>query len=904
MPPYTAVASIPRHLALGQNGSSDPSSPQQCESPFDTQMDHLKYAQFSASETLKVGMERAFDPISKYRLNVKTHVFKKEQQEYVPTRSDERLRIETIVYAEISIVDQEKGSMVRQYDYLRLPRNLFLALPEKIMYPQDMASKRILSVSAAVMCPSNDWKVEEEACVRCSRRMSAKLEENECRIMHILPELYRTEDGDALVNFRSGVANIQFKINCYCGHKKEKEGFVVRFEALSDSSIASHATTPLMFYHQNKNRMAARALAAAARTQRKAEKLRQQQEYARARSVIKSVSEKSKREPRSRGRPPKNIPAGQSHQAHQLQPHQQHHQLPSPSSSLMSSPGGYSVSPILHDSINHTDGSFPATSLSLSGPMMPLFAEQSHECVANVPQQLLVQQQPIATISHMTPNSGPTRGGTLVTIHGSDFTVGEMMYVCFGEIFVPVIPQHSQMLECFTPAWMRAETVPVFALRSDAPTSLLSQSTFTYVDDNEKELIKLALQRVMTIAAHMEGSLDTVRERANELAAWSDILGTVSSLDGSLDLPTSVSSTFPSTSFNSTQGSPFTNLETMILESLKLTDSSMSRHTDGLSTCTSTGHTMLHLAVILHLEQLVKDLLSRGIDACAKDKNGLTAIDLARLFKNQSMMDILSATKHKQDDEDENNKIHHHNGLDSFDLPRFRHLKLLTITKNRGSGDPHMSLEWTGFDQTKHHTTSSANNAHATPLESREYLVQQRQQQQQQQRSDGAMALASTISDIAQSASTARHIEAGAIASKTIGQNHDQSLHERQQDIYGADKTASPGLAAHGGEAGCNVVVARRGSNDNSRLLDGSTQQAVVQSSRYDVESEPALYLGGQPVVLYHHCPTSSTALSNSRQERENNESFNHIESHAGPSNASKSDDSGLDGEGDDSASV
>src|SRR5690606_15049851 len=78
-----------------------------------------------------------------------------------------------------------------------------------------------------------------------------------------LPELYRTESGDALISFRNGIANIQFKVNCYCGHKKEKEGFVVRFDSVSDRSIASHVTLPLMFYHQNKSRAAAKALAMA-----------------------------------------------------------------------------------------------------------------------------------------------------------------------------------------------------------------------------------------------------------------------------------------------------------------------------------------------------------------------------------------------------------------------------------------------------------------------------------------------------------------------------------------------------------------------------------------------------------------------------------------------------------------
>lgn len=115
-------------------------------------------------------------------MNVKTHVFKKELQEYVPTQLDDRLRIETIIYVELSIVDQVDGSLVRNYDYVRLPKELFFAQPDKEMTAEEMASKRILNVEASLQCPSNNWQVETEACVRCARRMSAKLEQNESRV--------------------------------------------------------------------------------------------------------------------------------------------------------------------------------------------------------------------------------------------------------------------------------------------------------------------------------------------------------------------------------------------------------------------------------------------------------------------------------------------------------------------------------------------------------------------------------------------------------------------------------------------------------------------------------------------------------------------------------------------------
>ncbi|CAO3568030.1 unnamed protein product [Mortierella alpina] len=466
------------------------------------------------------------------------------------------------------------------------------------MSPEEMATKRIVDIAAVLQCPSNNWQEEKEACLRCARRMSTKMDQTESRIMHMLPELHRTENGDALISFRSGVANIQFKINCYCGHKKEKEGFVIRFDSKSDVSIASHVTLPLMFYHQNKNRVASRALAAAAKAQGKAD---QQPSDAATRNIVKTVSTKTKRESRSK---PGHSPIGQQRQ----------HQIPSPPNSLLDSPLEWNSSPEMDDFIDSSDTPFTVPSPPPPDPLISLFPESMQD-------QQQQQQSPLALISHMTPNSGPVRGGTLVTIHGSGFTVGEVMYVCFGENLVPIIPQRDHMLECVTPASNKAETVPVFAV--NAIESTVAQATFTYIDDNEKELIKLALQRVLSISARMDGPLDNVLTRANEFTMWSELLE--GGLDGSSSAMTS-----------------FANVEKLVLESLQLLDTPSAKNCEGLSIANNTGHTMLHLAVVLQFETLVRDLLVRGADATVQDKNGHTAMDWARHSNSQRMIDILS----------------------------------------------------------------------------------------------------------------------------------------------------------------------------------------------------------------------------------------------------------------------
>ncbi|KAF9177472.1 SPT3 Dosage dependent suppressor of Ty-induced promoter mutations-like protein [Haplosporangium sp. Z 767] len=557
-------------------------------------------------------------PATAHRLNVKTHVFKKELQEYVPTQIEDRLRIETIIYVELSIVDHN-NALVNAYDYARLPKDLFFSQPDKIMSLQEMTTKRIIDVAATLQCPSNGWQEEKEACLRCARRMSGKLDQAESRIMHMLPELHRTENGDALISFRSGVANIQFKINCYCGHKKEKEGFVIRFDSKSDATIASHVTLPLMFYHQNKNRIASRAAKAQAKSGQKEQQQQQQQQSGQGmtattttRSIVKNVNSKLKRDVRSK---PGHSPIGQQ---------QNRHMIPSPPNSLLGSPVEWSSSPEMDDFMDSSDIPFTVPSPPPPDPLISLFPDTVFQ-----DQRTQQQQHPtIALISHMTPNSGPVRGGTMVTIHGTGFTVGEIIYVCFGENLVPIIPQRDHMLECITPAAIKADTVPVFCMNAAAESTSTAQATFTYVDDNEKELIKLALQRMMNISARMEGPLDSVLNRASEFTMWNDLLEGVG-LDSAA---------------SSMNENSFSNAEKMVLESFKLLDSSVTGqlNNEGLSIVNSTGHTMLHLAVVLQYEALVRDLVLRGIDVTVQDKNGLSALDWARHMNNQTMAEVLS----------------------------------------------------------------------------------------------------------------------------------------------------------------------------------------------------------------------------------------------------------------------
>ncbi|KAF9107612.1 SPT3 Dosage dependent suppressor of Ty-induced promoter mutations-like protein [Mortierella sp. GBA35] len=915
MPPHsTTTASTVPHMAFNQHGSFESSFLQQ---HHHQSLDEPKLQQLTPEWTPSPDFSSAAKESTEsssaepYRLNVKTHVFKKELQEYVPTQLDDRLRIETIIYVELSIVDQVDSSLVRNYDYVRLPKELFYNQPDKEMSAEEMASKRILNVEASLQCPSNNWQVETEACVRCARRMSAKLEQNESRIIHMLPELYRAENGDALISFRSGVANLQFKVNCYCGHKKEREGFVIRFDSMSDSSIASHLTLPLMFYHQNKNRIISRALAAEAKAKAKAE---QALLKAQARSVLKSSTAKSKRVPRSKASP-------------------ERHHIPSPPSSSSSSPMEYSLSPEQHDFMDMADLGYKTDAPPPPDPMISLFPELTTDETTTTQQQQQQQaSQQVAIISHTTPSTGPTRGGTLVTVHGSGFTVGEMIYICFGETLVPVIPQHHHMIECFTPASTKADTVAVFALQTTTPSNVPAQATFTYVDDNEKELMKLALQRMMNISARMDGPVDSVLTRANDFALWNDLL------DGS----SSAEST-----------STYQKLENMVMDSFKLLDSPVAKNVEGLSITNTTGHTMLHLSVPLQYQDLAKDLIDRGIDLTIQDKNGLTALNWAQRFGDQAMIDLIAEATHFEAPQDVAMTTASTAQVDGdkVDSAIFRdHIDVMT--KNAEVARSLVSMEHRGhpilYDGTSYGSLSPPVNSLARVLVRDQQNVVDRasyssvapdvaanvlpppsvvgqhhdQGMDFEWRGTPPSAAKSTImmsaippvaplspfqhlqreiedSSIAQAAPFDVHVR-GAVQPPLPPADINDTGRTTMMDVVVRDNdervllpvvaqmdipSFGQGLhwaAPRGAEA--QVVVVRRNSNDvagGSVVVVGGAiaevaagaEQAVVQSSRYDVESGPVLFLGGMPVVVAPRASSAATvsgaSSSNVRQQQD-----------------------------------
>lgn len=88
------------------------------------------------------------------------------------------------------------------------------------------------------------------------------------------------------------------------------------------------------------------------------------------------------------------------------------------------------------------------------------------------------------------------------------------------------------------------------------------------------------------------------------------------------------------------------NYETAVMKFLSLIDVSVERHsgippTVAVSHTTSSGQTLLHLAVILKFTSLTEFLIAHGIDLDARDRNGYTALHFAVLIQSKECARLL-----------------------------------------------------------------------------------------------------------------------------------------------------------------------------------------------------------------------------------------------------------------------
>ncbi|KAI9742472.1 MAG: hypothetical protein M1818_004006 [Claussenomyces sp. TS43310] len=236
------------------------------------------------------------------------------------------------------------------------------------------------------------------------------------------------------------------------------------------------------------------------------------------------------------------------------------------------------------------------------------------------------------TIHKMIPSEGPKAGGIEVTCLGSGFFQG--LEVMFGDTKATTTTYWGETsLVCLLPPASYAGTVAVTfkhqhqhqqAQAYPTPPIPKQQILFKYVDDDEQQIIRLALS---VLGHKMNGKIEDVRDLARRIVG-SDVSAS------SWGAPMGPS---PPAGGQHQQGSSFNaatfgvDVEATLLRCLDLVDLDDSHHMPRLNLRRQTGQTMLHLACSLGLHRFVAALLARGANPEPRDKGGFTPMHFAAM---------------------------------------------------------------------------------------------------------------------------------------------------------------------------------------------------------------------------------------------------------------------------------
>jgi Ankyrin repeats (3 copies)/IPT/TIG domain len=253
-------------------------------------------------------------------------------------------------------------------------------------------------------------------------------------------------------------------------------------------------------------------------------------------------------------------------------------------------------------------------------------AQQVANGLYGLPLALNPHRPPV--IHKLIPNEGPKAGGIEVTCLGSGFCQG--LEVFFGDSIATTTTYWGDTsLVCLLPPALHAGTVPVTfkhdqqPMHTYTPVPIPKQHVlFKYVDDDEQQLLRLALS---VLGQKMTGKREDVRDIARRIVGSSGgdpwgVAGSGSSSAGGQQRPTS---TFDASVLG------FMDLESSLLKCLDLIDLDDSPNQARLNLRRGSGQTMLHLACSLGFYRFVAALLARGANPEPRDRGGYTPMHYA-----------------------------------------------------------------------------------------------------------------------------------------------------------------------------------------------------------------------------------------------------------------------------------
>jgi len=238
-------------------------------------------------------------------------------------------------------------------------------------------------------------------------------------------------------------------------------------------------------------------------------------------------------------------------------------------------------------------------------------------------------RRPPPLIHKLVPAEGSITGGTEVTLLGNGFYQG--LEVMFGDTEATTTTFWGEKcLNCITPPAVQAGTVAVLLKHEHPQYSSLQQQSqtrhtlFTYVDDREVEMYRLALK---TVGKQMQHPTEDPYSAAQQLLGgpspsfWPSSQG---AFGGSRVHQRQAQ-------YHVHSGVSLAELQSNMLTLLDYMDLGGVARPSRPHTRGRTGVTLLHLASSLGLVRFVAGLLARGANPNALDRNGNTPLHLAAM---------------------------------------------------------------------------------------------------------------------------------------------------------------------------------------------------------------------------------------------------------------------------------
>ncbi|KAF9276607.1 hypothetical protein BGZ88_001624 [Linnemannia elongata] len=542
--------------------------------------------------------------------DVKAYTFRKKPRHYVAVKHKNALRIEPIIYLKTSILDSNR-QVVRNWDYLRFNLDRFRenAQPKKKLSPDEMRGARILDVDIVLISPNNKDRIIEDSCPACVMRM-----DGERKIMQVLAKNFKqSPNGEPMIDIRKGHAIICIKLNCYCDHHNEQEGFVVRLQTFPEVvRVGGSVKLRICCEARSKNGGP-----------------EQDQEEEDGLTDIDAPASTGSRSPAMAPNEQMLQSPSLSNESSRSPMVKSHQRTPSASSASMASPRSMDERVV---------NSLAMDNANMNGPRNGHGLNVTNGHGLNVTNGRAMAPPKFRQIYPLTPCEGTILGGTRVTIHGANFDLLQNPVVFFGKVPAELVTiSHHDVMECTTPPAenLKPGIVAVKIASMSYPIGPeTDQVDYMYMAPPDYDFCNLA-------ATSLSYAMSNEYPQDNTLAYILNAHGAGAGIGlGLLDDAT----TFVGNDFDVGFAWSASSKEDLALEFLR-TIQILAPGRILPSFRSDSGHTMLHMAAQQGMTRLAKELIAMGIDHTAIDRNNKTALQFARMSGHEDIARLISEAK-------------------------------------------------------------------------------------------------------------------------------------------------------------------------------------------------------------------------------------------------------------------